>query len=348
MPTIEEGEVIEEFRTRDEDLDTRIDDYPSYCDDKKIHIDCALMNVPFFVGTFSIMTDFAILKDMDAYHDNEMGDVIFGEPFLREVGIKTKWFEGIITLYNGDNEVTYQMVRSHPKFKHHTNEQCNKIPPLLKDEWEVDRYGNANLVIMEYLVNISKRRAFWSLNEDILKINDSNNQYAVSIKEDTAYPCLHSPKDHKGNKLNTPYQEKLNTPVHGDDVAKTVFRMCNGHVEVYGYAFWVNQCTSGFHGVNEPGGVRVAREDDRGVTEGREDVSEVFQQRGSGAKRKLSGYGRNQIDILKITILKTNTPYPSRRYGVSVPALTKDHRRLKINTSYPEDSIRRIQDMESI
>ncbi|GJZ74474.1 hypothetical protein Tco_0638939, partial [Tanacetum coccineum] len=25
------------------------------------------------------------------------------------------------------------MVRSHPKFKHHTNEQCNKIPPLLKE-----------------------------------------------------------------------------------------------------------------------------------------------------------------------------------------------------------------------
>ncbi|GJW75498.1 retrovirus-related pol polyprotein from transposon TNT 1-94 [Tanacetum coccineum] len=113
MPTIEEGEVIEEFRTRDENLDTGIDDYPSYCDDdKKIHID--------------------FLEDMDAYRDNEMGDIIFGEPFLREVGIKTKRFEGIITLYNGDNEVTYQMVRSHPKFKHHTNEQCNKIPPLLK------------------------------------------------------------------------------------------------------------------------------------------------------------------------------------------------------------------------
>ncbi|GJY63661.1 putative reverse transcriptase domain-containing protein [Tanacetum coccineum] len=82
--------------------------------------------------------------------------------------------------------------------------------------------------------------------------------------------------------------------VHGDDVAKTVFRMRNGHVEVYGYAFWVNQCTSGFHGVNEPG-VRVAREDDRGVTEGREDVREVFQQRRSGAKRKLSRCGRNQL-----------------------------------------------------
>ncbi|GKB90481.1 hypothetical protein Tco_0962753 [Tanacetum coccineum] len=40
MPTIEECEVIEEFKTRDDELDIRIDDYPSYCDyDKKIHID---------------------------------------------------------------------------------------------------------------------------------------------------------------------------------------------------------------------------------------------------------------------------------------------------------------------
>ncbi|GJZ09438.1 hypothetical protein Tco_0543721 [Tanacetum coccineum] len=38
-----------------------------------------------------------------------------------------------------------------------------------------------------------------------------------------------------------------------------------------------------------------AREDDRRVTEGREDVREVFQQRGSGAKRKLSRCGRDQM-----------------------------------------------------
>ncbi|GJQ90590.1 reverse transcriptase domain-containing protein [Tanacetum coccineum] len=142
MPPIEEGEVIEEFRTRDEDLYTGIDDYPSYCDDdKKIHIDCAhnlkfscmigfeFTHVNFFPllsrneCAYFCWTDFAILEDMDAYRDEGMGDVIFGEPFLREVGIKAKWFEGIITLYNGDDEVTYQMVRSHPRFKHHTNEQ---------------------------------------------------------------------------------------------------------------------------------------------------------------------------------------------------------------------------------
>ncbi|GJT65116.1 putative reverse transcriptase domain-containing protein [Tanacetum coccineum] len=42
-------------------------------------------------------------------------------------------------------------------------------------------------------------------------------------------------------------------------------------------------------------GVRVACEDDRGVTKGREYVREVFQQRGCGAKRKLSRCGRNQM-----------------------------------------------------
>nr|GEY26170.1 hypothetical protein [Tanacetum cinerariifolium] len=72
-----------------------------------------------------------VLEDMDAYHDDGMDDVIFGEPFLREVGINAKWFEGMITIHNGNEEVTYQMARSHSRFKHHTNEQCNKIPPLL-------------------------------------------------------------------------------------------------------------------------------------------------------------------------------------------------------------------------
>ncbi|GJX44474.1 hypothetical protein Tco_0261150 [Tanacetum coccineum] len=138
MPTIKECEVIEEFRTRDDELDTGIDDYPSCCDyDNKIYIDCAhnlkfscmigfeftyvnffpllyvnvmskkfhnyimknkmvykgnnviggLMNVPIFVKTFSVVMDFAVLKDMDAYCDEGMGDVIFGKPFLASTPI---------------------------------------------------------------------------------------------------------------------------------------------------------------------------------------------------------------------------------------------------------------------
>ncbi|GJX73725.1 hypothetical protein Tco_0312320 [Tanacetum coccineum] len=129
MPTIEEGEVVEEFRARNDAR--RVSEffrYPSdYDHDKKIHINCA-HNLK-----FSCMIDFAILEYMDAYRDEGMGDVIFGEPFLREVGINARWFEGMITIYNGNEEVTYQMVRSRPRFKRHTNEQCNKILPLLKD-----------------------------------------------------------------------------------------------------------------------------------------------------------------------------------------------------------------------
>ncbi|GJT12545.1 hypothetical protein Tco_0859587 [Tanacetum coccineum] len=105
MPTIEEGEVVEEFRARNNArMISKIFEYPN----------------------------FVVLEDVDAYRDEGMGDVIFGEPFLREVGINAKRFEGMITIHIGNEEVTYQMVQSHPMFKHHTNKQCNKIPPLLR------------------------------------------------------------------------------------------------------------------------------------------------------------------------------------------------------------------------
>ncbi|GJZ00336.1 hypothetical protein Tco_0517765 [Tanacetum coccineum] len=105
MPTIEEGEVIEEFRTRDGDLDTEL--MITLMVYKGDNVVGALMNVPIFVGTFSVVTDFAVLEDMDAYRNEGMGDVIVGEPFLREVGIKARQFDEVITIYNGDDEVTY-------------------------------------------------------------------------------------------------------------------------------------------------------------------------------------------------------------------------------------------------
>nr|GEY30130.1 hypothetical protein [Tanacetum cinerariifolium] len=39
----------------------------------------ALMNVPIFVGNFSVIMDFVVLEYMDAYRDEGMGDVIVGE-----------------------------------------------------------------------------------------------------------------------------------------------------------------------------------------------------------------------------------------------------------------------------
>nr|GEZ56761.1 hypothetical protein [Tanacetum cinerariifolium] len=97
MPTIEEGEVVEKFKARnDARMDSKVFGYPSDCyHDKKIHIDCA------YNLKFSCMIGF-------------------------------EFTQGMITIHDGNDEVPYQMVRSHPRFKHHTNEQCNKIPSLLK------------------------------------------------------------------------------------------------------------------------------------------------------------------------------------------------------------------------
>ncbi|GKC29616.1 homeodomain-like protein, partial [Tanacetum coccineum] len=94
----------------------------------------AFMNVPIFVGNFSVVTDFAVVKNMDFYRDEGIGDIIVGRPFYkdREACVKTRQFDGLITIYKGNNSVTYQMARSHSRFKHLTNAQCNKMWPLLK------------------------------------------------------------------------------------------------------------------------------------------------------------------------------------------------------------------------
>ncbi|GJW55059.1 hypothetical protein Tco_0099144 [Tanacetum coccineum] len=168
IPTIKEGEVIEEFRTRDDELDTEINDYPSYCDyDKKIHIDCAhnlkfscmigfkfthanffpllyvnvmskkfynsimkdkmvykgnnvigaLMNVPIFVGTFSVVMDFAVLENMDAYRDEGMGDTLeLGLVYLFVITVmSTMDLDGVTCLNCGDQ------ITSLEKSKHQKN-----------------------------------------------------------------------------------------------------------------------------------------------------------------------------------------------------------------------------------
>nr|GEV40709.1 hypothetical protein [Tanacetum cinerariifolium] len=125
MPTIKEGKVIEEFKTRDDELNDGIDDYPSYCDyDKKIHID--------------------FLEYMDNYRDEGMGDVIFGKPFLRNVGVKTRRSEGMITIYNGNNDVSDEDKMngiSHPyqKLKGFYQGVLNLGPDYIRDvrmeEW---------------------------------------------------------------------------------------------------------------------------------------------------------------------------------------------------------------------
>ncbi|GJS37967.1 homeodomain-like protein [Tanacetum coccineum] len=45
----------------------------------------AFMNVPIFVGNFFVVIDFVVLENMDAYRDQDMGEIIVGEPFCRKI-----------------------------------------------------------------------------------------------------------------------------------------------------------------------------------------------------------------------------------------------------------------------
>ncbi|GJY84334.1 hypothetical protein Tco_0497710 [Tanacetum coccineum] len=124
-----EARLIEETLMLNRSLDPFFEDYIEL-NDLNVPLELRRDQVDNLMPT--IEEDFAVLEDMDAYRDEGIGDVIFSEPFLREVGINAKQFDGMITIYNDNESVTYQMVRSHLRFKHHTNEQCNKILPLLK------------------------------------------------------------------------------------------------------------------------------------------------------------------------------------------------------------------------
>ncbi|GKB10857.1 reverse transcriptase domain-containing protein [Tanacetum coccineum] len=58
--------------------------------------------------------------------------------------------------------------------------------------------GYLRTIITDYWLIFSNKARFpGAVNEDILKIYYSEDQYAISIKEDMAYPCLHSPKTTK-------------------------------------------------------------------------------------------------------------------------------------------------------
>ncbi|GJW70728.1 hypothetical protein Tco_0127645 [Tanacetum coccineum] len=93
-------------------------------------------------------------------------------------------------------------------------------------------------------------------------------------------------------------------------------RSCKVRVGSNGNLLWEAYVLLG----RKKGGVRVAREDNRGVTKGRKDVREVFQQHGSGAKRKLSRCGRNQMGNEPILAL----PEGADNFVVYYDARSKD------------------------
>ncbi|GJU91926.1 hypothetical protein Tco_1304349 [Tanacetum coccineum] len=61
------------------------------------------MNAPIFVGNFSIVTDFTVVENMDAYREEGMREVIVGEPFCKASYVEARRFDGMITIFNGND-----------------------------------------------------------------------------------------------------------------------------------------------------------------------------------------------------------------------------------------------------
>ncbi|GJZ82780.1 homeodomain-like protein [Tanacetum coccineum] len=132
-----------QIRQMSKDLNSIMKDKMVYKGDNVVG---ALMNVPIFVGTFSIVTDFAVLEDMNAYEMKEWA-----------------------------------------MFKRHTNEQCNKIPPLLKVSEKDEKNGISHAY--------QKLKGFYkgvlNLGPDYLR-NEKTEEWLTQIPHTKLLSCPHA------------------------------------------------------------------------------------------------------------------------------------------------------------
>ncbi|GKB97624.1 hypothetical protein Tco_0983761 [Tanacetum coccineum] len=126
MPTIEEGEVIDEpmihiIKTRNNES---FDEYLSFCDfDQKIHIDCA----------YNLRFACMIVENMNGYQDQDMGDIILGEPLCKASCVEAKRFDRLIAIHNGSAKWNLASVPKAQEFLHGGLELRTQIYPRCED-----------------------------------------------------------------------------------------------------------------------------------------------------------------------------------------------------------------------
>ncbi|GKC49141.1 hypothetical protein Tco_1071886 [Tanacetum coccineum] len=133
MPTIGEGEVIKEVKSRF---------YKSIMKDKiEFRGKNELGNwasIPIFIGNFCVLTTFIVVEDMDPYLDEGMGEVVVGKPFCEVSYVETRRFDGIITIHNKDESVIKQdtmngISYSYQKLKGFYKGFLNLGPDFIRD-----------------------------------------------------------------------------------------------------------------------------------------------------------------------------------------------------------------------
>ncbi|GJX27168.1 retrovirus-related pol polyprotein from transposon TNT 1-94 [Tanacetum coccineum] len=118
----------------------------------------------------AIAKNVLVVENMDGYRDQDMGDIIYKMNRSNKATCRSKQkdLKGFTPTTSSDN-VTYQMARSRPRFKHLSNAQCNKIKLLLKDyltKFEPKSYDG---VFLGYSQN---SKAYIILNKQTMKVEE--------------------------------------------------------------------------------------------------------------------------------------------------------------------------------
>ncbi|GKB23019.1 hypothetical protein Tco_0862420 [Tanacetum coccineum] len=82
-----------------------------------------------FVGSFTYVTDFVVLKDIGEFFMSDMAEGLMGRPFRKITKLKYDIAKGLVSFTKIFDTYTYRMPRTIPRLK---NFNWSKVPPLLE------------------------------------------------------------------------------------------------------------------------------------------------------------------------------------------------------------------------
>nr|GEX32511.1 protein kinase-like domain, concanavalin A-like lectin/glucanase domain protein [Tanacetum cinerariifolium] len=88
-----------------------------------------------FVGNFTYECNFMILEDTTSIIDHHLGEVVFGKPFARKIGLVCDQEEGTVTFKKDNKKITFKMPHKMEAFNHIDFKDVNtdSIPPFVHE-----------------------------------------------------------------------------------------------------------------------------------------------------------------------------------------------------------------------
>nr|GEY26808.1 protein kinase-like domain, concanavalin A-like lectin/glucanase domain protein [Tanacetum cinerariifolium] len=100
-----------------------------------------VMGLKVFTGNFTYECNFVILEDTTSIIDHQLGEVVFGKPFVRETGLVYDQEEGTLVFEKDNEKITFKMPHKMETFNHidFKDVDTNFIPPFVFEN--NDNYG---------------------------------------------------------------------------------------------------------------------------------------------------------------------------------------------------------------